>query len=147
MLQTRHRRAAVSLALSLTLVASCASLQPKERAALTLNAVQTTASQVQDLEISLFNAQTQGLTAERHVAFHRGLVRLFDAVERTAIALRAWRAGDPAPASLAEALVAAQETLAVLAQVGGPPLERALAYAKSLVDSLIAIDQLLGGNR
>lgn len=129
-----------ALLLSLTASAAC-SVALKERATLSLEAAYDTAVRAQELEISLYELGTTGLTEEQHRSFHGALVTVFESVERAATALRAWRAGDPTPAGLPEALSASRELVAAL-QIDEPRVALALEYAQTLVNALQELNDL-----
>lgn len=100
------------LLLGALLLAGCASVPVKQRATLGLQAAHAAVGGAQDVERALYAAPGAGITPETHGAFARFFERYFVAEERVAVALLAWRAGDPPPADLAEAVAVLREALA-----------------------------------
>jgi hypothetical protein len=101
-----------------------------------LNATQTTLGQIQDTERRLCNAAEYAvapaapikecagpladaamLTTERHQRIASALSKAFDAQIKAAVVLRAWRAGDPVPATLPDILDALESVAAVVKEL------------------------------
>ena len=101
------------------LATGCASLPAKERATLSLQAVQGQLEVLQDAERRLCNpvafdadptkpitecagpvSQTLGLTTEKHKTFAGHMATAYSAQRRLAIALQAWKVGQPTPPDL-----------------------------------------------
>lgn len=148
---TEHRRTAAAVVAVIVLHAACTSLPYKQRATSVLSIVHELLVSAQQAEIDLYRAGrpddplVPALTDAHHRTFHEALLVAFDAEERAAITLRAWRAGDPIPRSLPEILTASREALAVLQQVGPEStagvlghLTRAMAETEALIDLLLA---------
>jgi hypothetical protein len=137
-------RLALVTALALVVSLGC-SVSLKERAVRQVQAVDAVLSQTQDTEISLFESGTvSGLTADRHKRFHAALAKAFDGVERTAIALRAWRAGDPVPNDTASILEAANEALAVLGEIA-PEAGGLLSVAQRWLETALELQRIFEG--
>ena len=131
--------------LTVALLVSACAPSLKERAVRQVQAVETVLETVQDTEISVYESGiAPALTLEKHQAVHRALVKGFDAVERAAIALRAYRAGDPVPNDVTSILEAAQETLTVLETVA-PQAETLVAWVRVWLGHAQALAALLGG--
>lgn len=100
------------LAVALTAGAvGCAHIPVKQKATLGLQAAHTAVAGAQDIERGLYAARLAGLTPEKHGQFAGFFSAYFDAEQRVALALRAWRAGDPAPESLADAMTVLREAV------------------------------------
>jgi hypothetical protein len=118
------------------LTSGCASLPVKERAVQTLNATQTTLANVQDTERRLCNANAYAaapsapikacagpladatmLTTERHQRIAAALSKAFDAQIKASVVLRAWKAGDPPPATLPDILDALEAVAGVVKEL------------------------------
>ena len=148
----------VALALSLT---ACASVPLKQRATLSVQSVEIGLGAIQDAERQLCDpvaaavrppvpiprcqgpvAASIGLTTARHQAFARRLVTAFDLQLKTATALLAWRAGDPAPASLDELRTVLNEILNFIRELVAHKDVRSVtlqvqAVMNSIVDTML----------
>jgi len=115
---------------------SCASLPVKERAVRTLSTAESLLGQVQDTERRLCNAPAYAaapqapitecvgplaegllLTTTRHQRIATALSRAFDAQIKASVVLRAWRAGDPVPASLPDMFAAVIDVAGVVKEL------------------------------
>lgn len=138
------RQAAVLTAVLLLSTACSVSL--KERAVRQVQAVDIVLSQAQDTEISLFESGTvPALTLDKHRTFHGALAKAFDAVERTAIALRSWRAGDPVPNDTASILSAANEAVAVLSDVA-PEISGLWSVVQRWLETALELQRIFEGD-
>lgn len=146
----RKGASVVMLLLLVGLVSACASLSVKERAVVTLNASEIALEGSHDAE-RLFCSpaadQTQpithcdselaqgiGLSDERHQALARLYSRAFSAQILAARALQAWRAGDPAPASLAQYQAIVLDIIAEVTKLW-PSVNAVVAKAREAGDS------------
>lgn len=131
------------VALVLVASSSCASVPLKQRAVLSLQASANAldASHVAERQLCSPTADvtmpiarcdgaaamTIGLTDARHLALARLYSRAFDAHDKAATALIAWRAGEPKPATLTEYQTAINDIIALLVQFmpsGQPTAEK-----------------------
>lgn len=136
-------RAAVVL--TVALVVSACSVPLKDRAVRQVQAIDAVLSTVQDTEISLFESgAVPALTTEKHRAVHAALGKAFDAVERLAVTLRSWRAGDPVPNDVTTILEAAREAIAVLETVL-PEASTLLTAVSRWVETALALDAIFRG--
>lgn len=108
---TPRRRLAIAVALIGAL--ACASVPLKQRLTLGVQTAHTAVAGAQDIERALYTTQAVVVTRETHARFAAFFVRYFSAEQKVATGLLAWRAGDPAPSDLADALQVLRETVAV----------------------------------
>jgi hypothetical protein len=137
----------------------CASLPAKQKAVVGLQTSELALEGAHDTERNLCSptadktqpithcdgvaAATLQLTDARHQQLATLFSNAFDAQGRAAVALQAWQAGEPAPASLAEYRKVIQDTLdAVLA--GLPNAATLIAKIKAAVDSAAQTAALVG---
>lgn len=121
---------------SLSILQACGQISLHERSVLTIQGTEKLLAEVQDTERQLCNqaayaaapdvavkecagplAEAVQLTTARHQAIHAGLSRAFAVQIKAAIAVRAWRPGDPMPSDVPELLKATVEVKAVLDQL------------------------------
>lgn len=141
---TRHTGHAIVAAALLILAVGC-SVPLKERAVRHVQALDLVLSHAQDAELSLYESGTvAALTPDRHKAFHAALYTAMDATERLAIALLAWRAGDPAPDDVASVLAAAKEALAAL-EAAVPEASAVLGHVRAWLETAIALQAIFSG--
>lgn len=108
----------ISLALALVVATACASLPVKQKAVTSLQVTHVALSNAQDFERQAYAAQTiPGLTQARHQQFAGIFSKAFQDEITAGAALRAWKAGDPAPQSLAQLQADADQALAVVGQL------------------------------
>lgn len=139
-------RRTITVLVAVAFVASCASLGVRGNAVQQVQAIDAVLSSVQDVEISLFESGTiTALTAEKHRAFHGILARAFEAEERLAVTIKAWRAGDPAPSGAAEILATAQEAVTVLTGVV-PEGQTLWSHVQTWLGFAIELQQIIGGS-
>jgi len=130
---------------TLVLLVSACGLSLKEKAVRQVQAIDTVLSSVQDTEISLYaSGAIPQLTEAKHRAFHGELSKAFDAEERVAIALKAWKADDPAPQDVGSILTTAQQALAVLEGVV-PEQHRIWQQVTTWVSLALELQRLMGG--
>lgn len=144
--------------LALLFVASCASVPRKEKALQVYQSIHASISSVQDAErlLCLPDATTPthctstlapklGLTDAKHVDINAKLVKAFALEIQVGTALKAWRAGDPAPHGLSELSTVANEVLTVAsALTDDADVRRIIASAKALLDTIAALTASLG---
>ena len=142
-----RRRLAASAALAALLVAAaCASLPLKQRATLGVQAAHTAVAAAQDGERALYEAKLAGVTPQRHEQFSNFFARYFGAEEKVAGALIAWRAGDPVPSGLEEALRVLNETLtAGTALTDGAGKDTFLGHVRDGIAEIRRVLALVGG--
>jgi len=138
---------------------ACASLPAKQKAVVSLQASELALEGAHETERNLCSptadktqpithcegvtAATLQLTDARHQQLATLFSRAFEAEGKAAQALKAWQAGEPAPASLAEYRKVIQDTLdAVLA--GLPNAATLIAKIKAAVDSAAQTAALVG---
>lgn len=155
------------LCLLLGATVSCASIPVKQRAVTTLQANETALGQAQDIERRLCDpakaaitplvpitactgptATSIGLTDARHQQFARALSTAFDLQIKAAAALQAWKAGDPAPATLLELKTDIDATLVVVRQLttgANENVQILLGKIQAALDSVAATITLIQG--
>ena len=118
MLHPLYRRRVITLTVLALFVASCANLSLKTKAVVSLQASMAATGAAQDYEISAYNAKTfASLNDQAHLAISKAFVTIFDIQAKTAIAVDAWRAGDPPPQALADYIRGINDALTVAKQV------------------------------
>jgi hypothetical protein len=134
----------------LVLTAACATLPVKERAVRTLDGTERLLAQVQDTERRICNdaafqkapaepilvcagplSDATQLTTARHQRIAAALSRAFDAQIKAAVVLRAWRAGDPPPATLPDIMKAIEEIAAIVNELS--PNSQVVEVLKTLL--------------
>lgn len=111
----------------------CASVPIKEKMVTGLQVSETLLAQAQDTERFLCSPETSpgvpiqscqgatataaGLTTEKHRAISAALATAFAAQGQAAIAMQAWRSGDPVPTTLPALAQAVKEALQVVRQL------------------------------
>lgn len=132
----------------LTLAVAGCSASLRSRAVQSTQAAHVAVSASQDTEIQLYATKAvPNLTEADHKAFHASLVKYFDAESRVLIVLKAWKAGDPPPANLGEALGALGEASAVLRKVGPSALKTVLDYTDAAFKALQNVMALTSGGK
>ena len=153
------------MGLALTL-SGCASLPAKEKAVESLQATEVALGAAQDAERALCNptaaasaptapivdctggASTAiGLTNARHQQIATALVKAFDAQAKAAVALRAWKAGDPVPTTVTDISTDAAAALAVVRQLltTNPQVTDIIAKLQAVMNAVALISGQLGG--
>jgi uncharacterized protein YceK len=118
--------------LAIVALAGCASVPVKQKASETHQALRTALTSADDLERALCGmtpaapnhctttaAATVGLTDAVHQDVSRRFAHAYEADQKVAAALIAWKAGDPAPADLAGLLADAQAALVAVKPLTG----------------------------
>lgn len=137
----------------------CGSIGLKQQAVITLNGSEAALEAAHDAERLVCSptanqaaaithcdgplAVQLGLTDAKHQALARAFSVAFEAQAKAAIVLQAWRAGDPAPASVSEYHQDVSDVLALVAQVF-PTTHTVTTDAQQAVDKAAAILTTLG---
>jgi hypothetical protein len=161
-----HRRLNVSIAFVVILTA-CAHLPWKERAVRTLQATHIAISNAQDFENNAYNARLiPSLSAPASASFrakcpadhqlaanptnHNVINCLFSVAfgdeVKAGNALRAWRAGDPPPASLAELNRDADDILGLVKSVA-PQSTDFVSKAQAILDEVLKVVAIVKGGQ
>lgn len=143
------KRILVAYALALTLAGlpACAHLQTKQEATISLQSVDTALGAAQDFERTAYAQHTiTGLTPALHQQIAAGFVKAFDAEIQAATVLKAWKAGDPTPTSLAalqgdvdQVLVLARQLLTSPAQI------QLLSEIQAVADTVLSVVNTVKG--
>ncbi len=97
---------------------SACSVSLKQHAVQSVQAAETSLGTAQDFELSTYHAATlPALTAQRHAAIQRTFSHAFQVQIDAATALKAYKAGDPVPASVSAVLADAQVVWGLAAQI------------------------------
>lgn len=142
------------------LVSACASLPVKQKAVVSLQASEMALEASHDAERALCSPNADktkpiqhcdgsialkiGLTDAKHKEIAGLYVTAFDAQLKAATALKAWRAGDPYPTTVAEYQHGASDILILVAQVF-PKSQATVTKAQQAVNEAAKIAALLGG--
>lgn len=148
----------LACALAAGAMTGCASLPQKQRAVMSLAASEAALAASHDAERLLCSptanqttaithcegaqASAIGLTDERHRQLARLFATAFDAEVKAATALKLWRAGDPAPSSVADYQRDVQGILSAVL-VLAPRTERVVSKAQEAVDQVAAVAALI----
>ena len=162
--RTLARRCALVVVLSALLAvplvsAGCASLPLKQKAVVGLAASETALEAAHDAERALCSptadqakaithcdgaqAATLQLTDARHVAIAKVFSQAFSTEVRAAEALKVWRAGEPAPAGVAEYQKDLTDLLALVAQTI-PTSKDVVSQIQQALDEAVKTALLLG---
>ena len=96
----------------------CAHPGLKDQAIGKLQATVALTGTAQDYEIAAYHAKTfPALTDQAHVSIQQAFVKIFDVQGKAAVAVDAWRAGDPAPTDLQTYVTDIRDALAVAKQL------------------------------
>lgn len=147
-MRTRHLRHRVAVIVAAVIVLSaCASVPLKQKATLGLQAAHTAVGTAQDTERALYAAKTAGLTPEKHGQIAKLFEVYFGAEEKVAVALLAWRAGDPTPADLPTAMRALRDALNLAGQLTAGADRQSLvgAISKGIMEVQNVLNALGGG--
>lgn len=134
-------------------VAACASLPVKEQAVKTTQTAEIALGAAQDFERATFASGTAPwLTVERHQAISRAFSTAFGTQVKLAIALDAWRAGDPKPADIDQLTKDVNDTLKVIqAAIADNPKAKGasdlLAKVQTIVDEVAKLAASFGGRK
>lgn len=140
------------------LLVSCASLSRKERALKVYQTIHASIASVQDSErlLCLPDATTPthctstlapklGLTDAKHQDFNAKLSRAFDLEIKAGLALKAWRAEDPAPKELSELSAVGKEILTLASTLSDDAdVRRIIAKANELLETIASLAAALG---
>jgi hypothetical protein len=131
-MQTRTKLSSIFAALLVVAtMAACAHLGAKQKAVNGLRSTHLALSAAQDFERSAYNAKSiPGLTAQRHADISRAFSKAFANELVAGQALKAWRAGEPAPQSLVQLQKDVDDALVVAKAAvpsGGPLLDKVQA--------------------
>ena len=131
--------AAVSM--SLLTGSTCHKSTPRHDSVLNLSALVTSLNAMQQGEKALYDAHTlPALTAERHQAFNRKMVQVWDAMDAAVVAVKAWRPGQPVSAQLGILLGRLNELLTETTEVIGVAIPvQVTAVWTAIAKILIAI--------
>lgn len=113
-------------------LSACASLSLKQRAVVSLQATHAALSAAQDFERQAYATHSvPGLTPLKHQELAMFFSHAFESEIKATVVLKAWKAGDPVPSSLAELQADSASALVVLKQL--------LPGSAGLVDKIQAI--------
>lgn len=152
-------RRSLFVALFLALfVAGCASLPLKERAVRATQAIHGLVATVDNAEMALCQpdpaavhrctsalAATAGLTDAKHVELSAKLIKAYRVEGQLIAAVKAWRAGDPAPTVMKEYLAIADEVLSFVESVPGLVSTEVVKSAREWVAAARTLDASFGG--
>jgi hypothetical protein len=142
----RRRRVALTLSLVIPVTTACASLPQKQRAVMTISSVEKALGSVQDFERSAYAAKTiPGLTPAVHGTVSKALSDAFGAQIVAAKAVKAWRAGEPAPTSLLELQGYVDRAFQAVSGMAGtdPGRQRLIAELQAIADTVLQTIGLL----
>lgn len=149
--RTRSLIAQRALLVLLMLSAACASLPIKERLVKSAQATETALGAAQDFERSAFmSGAIPSLTPAKHQAISAAFSNAFGTQIKLATALRAWRSGDPKPASVDQLAADVRETLAVIQQAtaGGTttgPASELIGKVNAILAEVAKVADAFGG--
>lgn len=111
------------------------------------DAVQTALEGIQDVEQTTYDSKAlAGLTPAVHAKVQRALAKAFDAQIQIGPALKAWRAGDPAPAGITQWLATVNEVVDAIEPLvpqSGNIGQQALKWAKVVLAILEDMNQIV----
>jgi len=132
------------LVLALVVSTACASLPAKQRAVVSLQASELALEAAHDAERAAFLSHVPGLTVSVHQRIAGAFVVAFDAQITAATALKAWRAGEPAPVSVAEYRHDLTDIMTLVSQVL-PSTHATVTHAQQAIEEATKVAALIGG--
>lgn len=143
----QRRLTRLGTVLAIALMVACAHLPAKQKAVSGLQAAHAALASAQDFERQTYaSGSLPALTAQRHADISRFFIKAFDDELKAGVALKAWRAGDPAPASLVDYQTDITQALAVaraVAPSGGTIIDKVQVVLDEVVKVILALQ---GGN-
>lgn len=151
MIPRRSQQSRALLVALIVMVSACASLPVKEKAVKSTQTVEIALGAAQDFERATFAAGTlPWLTVERHQAISRSFSNAFATQIKLAVALKAWRSGDPKPKDVDQLAVDVGEALTVIQQAtaGGKltgPASDLVGKINKVMTEVAAVAKILRG--
>lgn len=117
-MHARVRARVISLTVLMLFVTACANMSLKTKAVASLQATMAATGSAQDYEVAAYHAKTfASLDDKAHLAISQAFVKIFDVQGKAAVAVDAWRAGEPPPQDLATYIRDISDALSVAKQV------------------------------